>query len=83
VAEVGLVGKGPGSYNLMLGGDGRGLRINRLYRENLKQAEILQELDNLFIRYAEAHLAQESFGDFTVRVGLVSAVINPAEDFHD
>ncbi len=83
VAEVGLVGKGPGSYNLMLGGDGRGLRINRLYRENLKQAEILEELDNLFNRYAEEHLDQESFGDFTVRAGLVSAVINPAEDFHD
>lgn len=82
VAEVGLVGKGPGSYNLMLGGDGRGLRLNRLYRENLKQAEILDELDGLFTRYAAQHLEREGFGDFTVRTGLVPAVLNPAEDFH-
>ncbi len=82
VAEVGLVGKGPGSYNLMLGGDGRGLRLNRLYRENLKQAEILDELDGLFTRYAAQRLEREGFGDFTVRTGLVPAVLNPAEDFH-
>jgi sulfite reductase (NADPH) hemoprotein beta-component len=82
VAEVGLIGKGPGSYNLMLGGDGRGLRLNRLYRENLKEAEILEELNRLFERYAAERLDRECFGDFTVRAGLVPAVVNPAEDFH-
>jgi sulfite reductase (NADPH) hemoprotein beta-component len=30
VAEIGLIGKGPGRYNLHLGGDGTGLRLNRL-----------------------------------------------------
>ncbi|MCB1852449.1 MAG: assimilatory sulfite reductase (NADPH) hemoprotein subunit [Gammaproteobacteria bacterium] len=83
VAEIGLVGKGPGSYNLMLGGDGRGLRLNRLYRENLGQAEILEELDRLFRRYAGERRERERFGDFTLRVGLVPAVVNPVEDFHD
>ena len=83
VAEVGLVGKGPGSYNLMLGGDGRGLRLNRLYRANLKEAEIVAELERLFKRYAEERLDRECFGDFTIRAGLVPAVVNPAEDFHD
>ncbi|MCB1763008.1 MAG: sulfite reductase, partial [Gammaproteobacteria bacterium] len=75
--------KGPGSYNLMLGGDGRGLRLNRLYRENLGQAEILEELDRLFRRYAGERRERERFGDFTLRVGLVPAVVNPVEDFHD
>lgn len=83
VAEVGLVGKGPGSYNLMLGGDGRGLRLNRLYRENLKEAEILRELDSLFGRFTTERRAQECFGDFLLRVGLVPAVVDPKEDFHD
>ena len=83
VAEIGLVGKGPGSYNLMLGGDGRGLRLNRLYRENLKQAGILQELDRLFKRYAGERLDRESFGDFTLRVGLLPAVLDSREGFYD
>jgi len=83
VAEIGLVGKGPGSYNLMLGGDGRGVRLNRLYRENLKETEIVKALDKLFERYARERLEQECFGDFTVRAGVVSAAVNPAEDYHD
>jgi sulfite reductase (NADPH) hemoprotein beta-component len=83
VAEIGLVGKGPGSYNLMLGGDGRGLRLNRLYRENLKAAEILAELDLLFARYAGEREENERFGDYTLRVGLVRAVVDPAEDYHE
>ena len=38
LAEVGLVGKAPGRYNLMLGGDARGQRLNTLYRENIDEA---------------------------------------------
>ena len=83
VAEIGMVGKGPGSYNLMLGGDGRGVRLNRLYRENLKETEIVKVLDALFERYARERLERECFGDFTVRAGVVSAVVNPTEDYHD
>ncbi len=71
VAEVGLVGKGPGRYNLLLGGDGKGLRLNRLYRENLTESELLTELDQLFSRYNQEREAGEGFGDFTVRSGLV------------
>ena len=40
-------------------------------------------LDELFERYARERLEQECFGDFTVRAGVVSAVVNPAEDYHD
>ncbi len=71
VAEVGLVGKGPGRYNLMLGGDGRGLRLNRLYRKNLTESDLLAELDQLFSRYSQEHKPNERFGNFTVRIGLV------------
>lgn len=72
VAEIGLVGKGPGRYNLMLGGDGKGKRLNRLYRENQNESELLQQFDQLFARYAEQRQPDEGFGDFSVRVGLVS-----------
>ncbi len=83
VAEVGLVGKGPGRYNLMLGGDGRGQRINRLYRENLDEVAILKELGQLFARFSKERNGDERFGDFTIRKGLVPEVTNPAENFHD
>ncbi|MCG7915687.1 MAG: assimilatory sulfite reductase (NADPH) hemoprotein subunit [Candidatus Thiodiazotropha weberae] len=83
VAEIGLIGKGPGRYNLQLGGDGTGLRLNRLYRKNLNEHELLKTLDRLFKLYSEKRLANEGFGDFTIRYGLIKPVINPAEDYHD
>ncbi len=83
VAEVGLIGKGPGRYNLQLGGDGTGLRLNRLYRKNLNESEVLETLDGLFARYAAERLPEERFGDFSVRYGLVKPVIDPAEDYHE
>jgi len=83
VAEVGLVGKGPGRYNLMLGGDGTGRRLNRLYRENLTESQILGELDGLLGRFAAERRDDERFGDFVIRTGLVAPVMRPAEDFHE
>src|SRR5690606_9434891 len=35
LGEIALVGKAPGRYNLMLGADHRGQRLNTLYRENI------------------------------------------------
>ncbi len=52
LGEIALVGKAPGRYNLMLGADARGQRLNRLHRENIDEAEILATLDGLFARYA-------------------------------
>ncbi|MCU7906469.1 MAG: assimilatory sulfite reductase (NADPH) hemoprotein subunit [Candidatus Thiodiazotropha sp. (ex Epidulcina cf. delphinae)] len=82
VAEIGLVGKGPGRYNLLLGGDGSGLRLNRLYRKNLNEAELLNTLDGLFQQYAAKRNPDERFGDYVIRSGLVRPVIYPKEDYH-
>ena len=82
VAEIGLVGKGPGRYNLLLGGDGRGQRINKLYRENLNEKEILETLYKLFKRYKSERHDNEGFGNYVVRKGIVQPVIKPVEDFH-
>ncbi len=83
VAEIGLVGKGPGRYNLQLGGDGIGLRLNRLYLKNLSEELLLERLDSLFHLYASHRLPEERFGDFVIRRGLVKPVIDPAEDYHE
>ncbi len=71
LAEIALVGKAPGRYNLFLGGDHRGQRLNTLYRENVTEAQILEVLEPLLARYATEREAAERFGDFLHRSGLV------------
>jgi sulfite reductase (NADPH) hemoprotein beta-component len=73
LAEVALVGKAPGRYNLFLGGDGRGQRLNALYLENVDEPTIVAALDAAFARYALERTEGERFGDFTWRAGLVGA----------
>lgn len=68
MSEIGLVGKSYGKYNLHLGGSALGQRLNRLYKEDLQEVEILNELDNFFGLYATQRRVGESFGDFTNRV---------------
>lgn len=82
IAEIGLVGKGPGHYNLYLGAGFAGDRLNKLYRENIDEAEILASLDPLFARYANERIDDERFGDFVIRAGIV-AEVTAGKDFHD
>ena len=73
LAEIALIGKAPGRYNLYLGGDGRGQRLNVLYRENVDEPTIMAALDEAFVRYATERRPQERFGDFTWRAGILSS----------
>lgn len=67
LAEIGLVGKAPGRYNLFLGGGADGRRLNRLAHENLDEDRILEVLDGLLANFVAARHDQESFGDFASR----------------
>jgi sulfite reductase (NADPH) hemoprotein beta-component len=67
VAEIGLVGTAPGSYNLHLGGDRQGERLNKIYRENLDESAILSELDGWLARFKSERKTGETFGDFAFR----------------
>jgi sulfite reductase (NADPH) hemoprotein beta-component len=82
LAEIGLVGKAPGKYNLYLGAKLNGTRLNKLYREAITHDEIINALRPLFIDYAKNRMEGEEFGDFCVRSGLVKATIK-GTDFHD
>ena len=73
LGEIALVGKAPGRYNLMLGADRRGQRLNTLHRENIEERAILDELDRLFARYADERNPEEGFGDFLIRSDVVRA----------
>ncbi|MCP2040155.1 sulfite reductase (NADPH) hemoprotein beta-component [Neisseria sp. HSC-16F19] len=83
LAEIGLVGKAIGRYNLYTGGNREGTRIPRLFKENITEAEILAILAQWIGAWAQNREEGEGFGDFAVRSGIVKPVINPAVDFWD
>ena len=66
-AEIGFVGTAMGRYNLHIGGDRFGLRLNKLYKESLNEEQILAELDILFSEFKQLRYEGETFGDFTHR----------------
>lgn len=70
MAEIAFVGKGPGRYQLWLGGDVSGTRLNRVYREVVKDGDIENELRPLLARWRDERQSGERFGDFATRVVL-------------
>jgi len=81
LAEIGIVGKGPGRYNLYLGAAFDGSRMNKLYAEDLQHDEIVATLDPLLAAYAKERQADERFGAFLIRAGYVAQTVN-GRDFH-
>ncbi|MCI2809672.1 assimilatory sulfite reductase (NADPH) hemoprotein subunit [Eoetvoesiella caeni] len=69
LGEIALVGRAPGRYDLRLGADFTGRRLNIVYRENITEPEILAALDTLFGAYAKDRLNDEKFGDYLIRSG--------------
>lgn len=67
VAEIGLVGRSAGHYDLRLGGDRLGYRLNTTHKEGVDEAEILSTLDALLGDYARGRSEGETFGDFCQR----------------
>ncbi|WP_411342417.1 assimilatory sulfite reductase (NADPH) hemoprotein subunit [Paenibacillus sp. WLX1005] len=81
LAELSFIGKGPGKYNMYLGGGFDGSRLNKLYRENIGEEEILSSLKPIIQRYATERESNEHFGDFVIRAGYVEAVYD-GQQFH-
>lgn len=82
LGEIGFIGKAPGKYNMYLGASFTGDRLNKIYRENIEEEEILSLLRPLIFQYAKEKLEGEHFGDFVIRAGHVKAV-QSGLDFHD
>jgi sulfite reductase (NADPH) hemoprotein beta-component len=81
LAEIGLVGKGPGRYNLYLGAAFDGSRLSKLYAEDLEHDGIVAALDPLFAAYAKERAPSERFGAFLIRAQRIAATTN-GRDFH-
>ncbi|WP_088830369.1 assimilatory sulfite reductase (NADPH) hemoprotein subunit [Paenibacillus tyrfis] len=82
LAELSFIGKAPGRYNMYLGGGFSGNRLNKMYRENIDETQILAELRPILNRYAKEREEGEHFGDFVIRAGYVREV-RSGLDFHE
>ena len=67
VAEIGFVGRAPGKYQIYLGGNESSTRLNRLWKESVKEADFAAELRPIFTRYKGEREAGERFGDWCHR----------------
>jgi sulfite reductase (NADPH) hemoprotein beta-component len=67
LGEIALIGRAIGRYDLRLGANFTGERLNIVYRENIAEPEILSTLDELFGAYARDREPDEKFGDFLIR----------------
>jgi sulfite reductase (ferredoxin) len=76
VADVGLVGRTVGKYNIYLGGNLEGTRINKLYRELIVGDEIGKELEAVFKSYLAERQPNERLGDWADRVGVENINVN-------
>ena len=81
LGEIGFIGKAPGKYNLYLGAGFYGQRLNKLYRENINEEQILAELTPILLRYAREREPGQRFGDFVIKAGYVEEA-SSGKDFH-
>jgi sulfite reductase (NADPH) hemoprotein beta-component len=70
VAELAFVGKAPGRYQVWLGGDAKGTRINRIWKDVIKDADMENELRPVLARFATERQPGERFGNWCDRVFL-------------
>eukprot|EP00438_Fugacium_kawagutii_P027167 Skav214896 [mRNA] locus=scaffold1561:85955:86515:- [translate_table: standard] len=76
MAEIGFIGKAPGTYNMYLGADFIGKRLNTLYAESVSEDEIIKILTPMFADFAKEKSKGERFGDWVVRTGKVKEMKN-------
>lgn len=69
MAELGLVGDGPNSYQIWLGGNPNQTSLAKSFKDKVKLHSLEEVLEPLFYHWKRKRLSKEPFGDFTVRMG--------------
>jgi sulfite reductase (ferredoxin) len=78
MGDVGIVGRSLGIYDLYLGGDRTGTRLNHLFAQGVRQDAIVATLRPVFVRWRRERFFEEALGDFVARKGIES--FRPALD---
>ncbi len=81
IAEIAFVGRGPGKYNLYLGGGHHGQRLNKLYKNSIKAEDVKETLRPIINDYAKNREEGEHFGDFVIRKEYVAETTH-GTNFH-
>ncbi len=82
LAEIGLVGRAPGLYDLHLGGDRAGTRLNTLVDTSLDENGLVATLRPLLARFVAERMGNEGFGDYLYRTGVAGNAGQPAREPH-
>lgn len=69
-AELGVIGRSLGLYNVYVGGSPAGTRLARLYRAGVRSSELPGLLAELLERWRAEREPGEPFGDWATRAGL-------------
>jgi sulfite reductase (ferredoxin) len=67
MGEIGIIGLSLDSYHVYVGGTPESTRLNTIFREKVRGAEIASVLAPIFEAYATDARDGESFGDFSLR----------------
>jgi len=70
MAEIAFVGKAPGRYQVWLGANATGTRLNRVWKDMMKEADIETEFRPVLSRFVKERNRGERFGDWCDRVFL-------------
>jgi len=69
-SEIGLIGKGPGRYVLLTGGDYNGTRLNEEFAPVVKEPDVVPLIGQLLTLWKAERAEGETFGDWSHRVGV-------------
>ena len=68
--EMAFVGRGKNRYDIHLGGERVGVRLNEIFAENVPRSELVGVLRPVFARFAEERADGEELGNWCHRVGV-------------
>ncbi|MGC8465536.1 MAG: NADPH-dependent assimilatory sulfite reductase hemoprotein subunit [Acidimicrobiales bacterium] len=64
LGEVGIVGRSKKSYDIFVGADRQGRRLNKLFGEDIRNDRLVETLQPLFQYFERHRLSGQRFGDF-------------------
>ena len=68
-SEIGIVGSGIGQYEILLGGNFEGTRLNQTLFDKIKQENLVSALKPILESFKNDRKSGERFGDFCFRIG--------------
>ncbi len=78
VADIGIVGHSLNKYDIFIGGDISGRRLNRRYKNLVEIDQLVPSVLPVLERYRDNKMDGEKFSDFMARSGLIEEITESA-----